>query len=198
MNIMLQDDFPYPVFDPVETVGQADIVLAGGCFWCTEGVFREVPGIKAVISGYTGGAASTANYRDVCNGDTGHAEAVKIEYDPAQISLGAILRIFFWLAHDPTQENGQGNDIGSQYRSAVFYANDEQHSAAAQYIRQLDGAHIFEKPIVTRLEPLIAFYPAEIYHRNYAALHPAEAYIRGVAQPKIDKTRKALEQKKTA
>lgn len=182
------DTFPDPLFDPAQT-GLQTITLAGGCFWCTEGVFREVPGVTAVLSGYAGGDPKRANYREVCEGDTGHAEVIAVTYDAAKVSLGQILKIFFWLAHDPTQVDGQGNDIGNQYRSAIFYADDTQHAVATRYIRQIDESKIFDKPVATRLEPLTEFFRAEDYHQNYARLNPSQGYIRAVAQPKIDKTR---------
>jgi peptide-methionine (S)-S-oxide reductase len=184
---MIADTFPDPIFNPQYNGGE--VVLAGGCFWCTEGAFRQLSGVRDVISGYAGGTAETANYKAVCEGDTDHAEVIKIIYDPAQISLGEILKVFFWLAHDPTQKNGQGADQGTQYRSAIFYADDIQKEIAAKYIAQLDAAKVFPKPIVTTLEPLDAFYPAETYHQNYAALNPLQGYIQGVAQPKIKKVK---------
>ncbi len=185
------DTFPDPAFD---MPGNGTIVLAGGCFWCTEGVFRQMPGVTDVISGYAGGDPKRANYRDVCEGDTGHAEVIKIVYDMDKVSLGQILKTFFWLAHDPTQLNGQGNDIGTQYRSAVFYADELEHAVAQKYIKQLSEARIFDHPIVTTLEPLTEFFTAEGYHQNYAALNPGQGYIQGVAQPKIDRTRQAFNQ----
>lgn len=185
------DTFPDPLKD---APGSGSIVLAGGCFWCTEGVFRQVPGVTDVISGYAGGDKSSASYRLVCEGDTGHAEVIDVKYDPAKVSLGQILKVFFWLAHDPTQKNGQGHDIGTQYRSAIFYQNDEQKALAQEYINQINDARLFDAPIATALEPLTAFYPAEDYHQNYAALNPSQGYIQAVAQPKINKTRSIFNQ----
>lgn len=184
------DTFPDPAFD---APGTGIIVLGGGCFWCTEGVFRHMPGVLDVVSGYTGGDAKTANYRDVCEGDTGHIEVIAVTYDPAKTSLGQILKTFFWLAHDPTQTDGQGNDIGTQYQSAIFYADETQHDVAARYIAQINDAHIFDNPIATTLRPLETFYKAEDYHQNYAALNPGQGYIMGVAQPKIDKAKKVFQ-----
>jgi len=184
------DIFPDPTYNPQSNT--ARIVLGGGCFWCTEGVFRQVPGVTNVVSGYTGGTAATANYKDVCEGDTGHVEVIAVEFDPAKTSLGQILKAFFWLAHDPTQVNGQGHDIGTQYRSAIFYADDAQRDVAARYIAQINDAHVFDKPIATKVEKLDVFYPAETYHQNYAALNSTQGYIAGVAQPKIDRTRRLL------
>jgi peptide-methionine (S)-S-oxide reductase len=183
------DTFPDPAFD---APGSGTIVLGGGCFWCTEGVFRHMPGVIDVVSGYAGGDAKRATYRDVCEGDTGHVEVIAIHYDPAKVTLGQILKTFFWLAHDPTQVNGQGNDIGTQYRSAIFYADETQGLVAQKYVAQLDVARIFDKPIATKLEKLTDFFRAEEYHQNYAAQNPGQGYIRAVAQPKIDKTRKVF------
>lgn len=183
------DSFPDPKFDPKVDESPALAVLAGGCFWCTEGVFRQIPGVLNVTPGYAGGDPKRATYEEVCKKDTGHAEVILITYDPAQISYGQLLKNFFWLAHDPTQTDGQGADIGPQYRSAIFYGDDHQHSVAEQYIRQLDEAHVFAAPIATRLEQLTEFFEAEKYHHDYAAQHPGQPYIRGVAQPKIDHAR---------
>ena len=141
------------------------------------------------MSGYSGGLASTANYRAVCGGDTGHAEAIQIRYDASECTLGQLLKVFFSVAHDPTQRDGQGADIGTQYRSAVFFADDEQKRVTESYIRQLNSAGVFSRPIVTTLEPLEVFHPAEDYHQNYAARNPSQPYIAGVAAPKISKLR---------
>jgi peptide-methionine (S)-S-oxide reductase len=189
--------FPDAVVDsPLESKPtERSIVLGGGCFWCTEAVFRELRGVRSVMSGYSGGAASTANYRAVCGGNTGHAEAIEIRYDASQCTLGQLLKIFFSVAHDPTQLNGQGADIGTQYRSAIFYTNDEQRRIAEAYIQQLDAAKIFAKPIVTKLEPLEEFYPAEEYHQNYAALNPHQSYIAYVAAPKLAALRENFSEK---
>ena len=147
--------FPDPFIDTARaaTPTEKSIVLAGGCFWCTEAVFQELRGVESVTSGYSGGSAATANYRAVCGGDTDHAEAIEIRYDASQCTLGQLLKIFFSIAHDPTQLDGQGADIGTQYRSAVFYANEEQRRVAEAYIQQLDSAKVFASPIVTTLEP---------------------------------------------
>ncbi|MGH8456412.1 MAG: peptide-methionine (S)-S-oxide reductase MsrA [Stenotrophobium sp.] len=169
--------------------GRALAVLAGGCFWCVEAVYRELDGVLAVVSGYSGGSADTADYQTVCTGRTEHAEVIQIGYDPSRISYGRLLKIFFSVAHDPTQLNRQGNDIGTQYRSAIFYADDEQKRVAERYIRQLDEAGVFKSAIVTRLEPLREFFEAEGYHQNYAALHPDQGYIAAVALPKVEKLR---------
>ncbi len=166
----------------------ATAVFAGGCFWCTEAVFEQLDGVSDVESGYSGGSAQTANYEQVCDGTTGHAEAIRITYDPTKISYDRLLNIFF-DSHDPTQLNRQGNDYGTQYRSAIFYANADQQQAAAAKIKQLNEAHAFPKPIVTTLEPLSAFYPAEQYHQDYARNNPYQPYIQAAAIPKVCKIR---------
>jgi peptide-methionine (S)-S-oxide reductase len=152
-------------------------VFAGGCFWGVEAVYRHVKGVKSAVSGYAGGSAMTANYMVVSTGTTGHAESVQVTYDPAQVSYGELLRIFFSVAHDPTQLNRQGPDHGTQYRSAIFVSNDEQKRVAQAYIDQLTQAKVFDRPIVTEVTMLPAFFPAEDYHQNYLALHPTEPYI---------------------
>jgi len=161
--------------------------LGGGCFWCVEAVFLPLNGVTQVTSGYVGGDAGNANYRAVCNGNTGHAEAVEVRFDPAKISYGQILKYFFTIAHDPTQENRQGNDIGTQYRSAIFYVDEKQAEVAKSYIEQLTAENVFSAPIATRLEPLQQFYPAEEYHQNYAAQNPTQPYVAYVAAPKVQK-----------
>jgi peptide-methionine (S)-S-oxide reductase len=165
-------------------------VLASGCFWCTEAVFEQLEGVDDVVSGYAGGRKETANYRAVCNGDTGHAEAVRVTYEPAKISYAQLLRVFF-ATHDPTTKNRQGPDEGTQYRSAIFYENDDQKKVAESYIKQLDEAKAFKRPVVTTLEPLKpgGFYEAELYHQNYAACNASNPYIRSQAVPKVKKVR---------
>jgi peptide-methionine (S)-S-oxide reductase len=184
-------DVPDPIRDltPPPGAGEQSVVLAGGCFWCVEGVFKELDGVLAVRSGYTGGTAGTANYRTVCSGTTNHAEAVEVRYDPRRISFGEILKVFFAVAHDPTEVDRQGNDIGPQYRSAIFYADAAQREVAEAYIKQLDAARVFGAPIATTLEPLEAFYEAEAYHQDYAARNPEQPYIACVALPKMRKLR---------
>ena len=152
-------------------------VFAGGCFWGVEAVFRHVKGVKSAVSGYAGGDASTANYETIGSGRTGHAESVQVVYDPSVVSYGELLRIFFSVAHDPTELNRQGPDVGTQYRSAIFTRDDTQMQVAKAYIAQLDAAHAFKRPIVTVVTPLPAFYRAEDYHQNYLALHPDQPYI---------------------
>ncbi|MFY9644446.1 MAG: peptide-methionine (S)-S-oxide reductase MsrA [Terriglobales bacterium] len=160
-------------------------VIAGGCFWGIQAVFQHVKGVVSATSGYSGGAANTAEYELVSNGNTGHAESVKIVYDASRITYGQLLRVFFSVAHDPTELNRQGPDSGTQYRSSIFYADDEQKRIAEAYIAQLDKAKIFSRPIVTQVVALKAFYPAEAYHQNYAALHPDNPYIVYNDAPKV-------------
>ena len=157
--------------------GPQTAVFAGGCFWGVEAVFRHVKGVTSSVSGYAGGAASTADYEAVSSGTTGHAESVKVTYDPAQVSYGQLLKVFFSVAHDPTQLNRQGPDTGTQYRSVIFTTTDEQKRVAQAYVAQLDRAKIFGRGIVTEVVALPAFYPAEAYHQNYLALHPMQPYI---------------------
>jgi len=180
--------FPDPV-DDLPTDGIRKAILAGGCFWCVEAVYRELVGVSSVLSGYAGGSEDTADYQTVCTGSTEHAEVVQIVFDPLRTTFGEILRIFFAVAHDPTQVNRQGNDRGTQYRSAIFYANDLQREIGERYIAQINAAGVFDEPVATRLEPLEAFFQAEGYHQNYAALNPGQGYIQAVAQPKVDKLR---------
>jgi peptide-methionine (S)-S-oxide reductase len=182
--------FPDPEADlPAGDKQQDTAVLAGGCFWCTEAVYKEVDGILGLRSGYTGGSAETADYRTVCGGRTGHAEAIEITYDPQRISYGKILKLFFSIAHDPTQLNRQGNDQGTQYRSAIFYRDEAQKSVAEAYIAQIERDKLFTAPIVTTLEPLGEFYEAEDYHQDYAARNPNQPYIAYVSAPKVEKLR---------
>lgn len=172
-----------------EPAGQT-AVFAGGCFWGVDAVFKHVKGVSGVESGYAGGDAATAHYEQVSNGDTGHAEAVRIHFNPAQVSYQQLLQVFFGVAHDPTQLNRQGPDSGSQYRSAVFYTSAEQQKTAQNTIQRLSAAHIFSAPIVTQIVPLKQFYPAEKYHQNYLALHPNQPYIVINDMPKLEQLRK--------
>ncbi len=160
-------------------------VLAGGCFWGVDAVFKHVKGVTEVVSGYAGGKAATAHYEMVSRGDTGHAESVRVRFDPAQVSYRQLLEVFFLVAHDPTELNRQGPDVGSQYRSVIFYADAGQQEMAQDYIRQLTAAHTFSSPIVTQVVPLQQFYPAEEHHQNYLALHPYEPYIVFNDMPKL-------------
>ncbi len=163
--------------------------LAGGCFWCIEAVFREVEGVENVISGYTGGTTVNPTYQQVCTDKSNHAEAVQVSFDAARISYREILKIFF-SAHDPTTLNRQGADVGTQYRSAIFYHNEQQKAIAEELITELNKAHIWKNPIVTQVAPLDKFYPAEDYHQKYFSRHPEQAYCQVVISPKVNKFRK--------
>jgi peptide-methionine (S)-S-oxide reductase len=178
---------PAPSVDAVLTNQKSEqtAVLAGGCFWGIQAVFQHVNGVINVTSGYSGGSSVTAEYAIVSTGETGHAESVKITYDPSQITYGRILQIFFSVAHDPTQLNRQGPDEGTQYRSAIFYGNDEQKRIAETYITQLEEAKVLKRRIVTQVVPLKAFYPAETYHQDYARRHPDNPYIFYNDAPKV-------------
>ena len=178
---------PVPAFDDRFTKAPAldTAYFAGGCFWGIEGVFEHVKGVQSAVSGYSGGSASTANYEQVTGGDTGHAETVRVIYDPAQVSYGKLLHIFFSVAHDPTQLNRQGPDRGTQYRSAIFFNSAEQHQVAQRYIAQLTESKFFPKPIVTEVVKLTAFYPAEAYHQDYMVHHPNQPYIIFHDAPKV-------------
>jgi peptide-methionine (S)-S-oxide reductase len=188
--------FAAPLPDPATDVpkaaakGEATAVFAGGCFWGVDAVFKHVKGVTSATSGYSGGASKTAHYELVGTGATGHAEAVQVVYDPSQISYGQLLRVFFSVAHDPTQLNRQGPDVGTQYRSAIFYADPEQQRLAKAYIAQLQEAKSFSRPIVTEVAPLNAFYAAEDYHQDYLAHHPENMYIVINDLPKLDQLRK--------
>jgi peptide-methionine (S)-S-oxide reductase len=179
---------PAPAVDAPRSAapGQETAVISGGCFWGIQAVFQHVKGVISATSGYAGGSAKTAEYETVSTGETGHAESVQIVYDPSKITYGELLRVFFSVAHDPTQLNRQGPDQGPQYRSSIFVSNEEQKRIAQSYIAQLDQAKIFSRPIVTQVVPLQAFYPAEAYHQNYAALHPNQPYIVFNDAPKVE------------
>jgi len=182
---------PGPVVDQAKAAasGKQTAVIAGGCFWGIQAVFQHVKGVVSATSGYSGGSKLSAEYEVVSTGETGHAESVQIVYDPAQITYGELLRVFFSVAHDPTQLNRQGPDSGTQYRSVIFYGSDEQKKIADAYIAQLDQAKVFSRPIVTQVVPLKAFYPAEAYHQNYATLHPDNPYIAFNDAPKVEHLR---------
>jgi peptide-methionine (S)-S-oxide reductase len=165
-------------------------VLAGGCFWGVDAVFKHVKGVSRVVSGYSGGNAGTATYPVVSSGATGHAESVEITYDPSQVSYSRLLQVFFSVAHDPTELNRQGPDVGTQYRSAIFYADEAQQQTALQYIDQLNKAKVFPQPIVTEVAPLQRFYPAEEYHQNFLARHPYYPYIVFNDLPKLKQLEK--------
>ena len=173
--------------------GLAKATFAGGCFWCTEAVYAEIKGVKSVTSGYIGGQVPNPTYKDVCNGLTGHAEAIEIEYDPQVVSFEKLLEVFF-ATHDPTTLNRQGADVGTQYRSGVFYHDDEQKRIAEQVIAKLDAAKVFPGKIVTEVTKASTFYPAEGYHQDYFAKNPADRYCNAVAAPKVEKVRKAFKE----
>jgi len=178
---------PAPAVDAAAAAGGLQTaVLAGGCFWGVQAVYQHTKGVTKALSGYAGGQKDTAHYEMVGTGRTGHAESVSITYDPQQISYGKILQIYFSVAHNPTELNRQGPDFGTQYRSAIFYADDEQKRIASAYIAQLQEAHAFASPIVTKLEPLSGFYPAEDYHQDFLVLHPSYPYIVFNDLPKLD------------
>jgi peptide-methionine (S)-S-oxide reductase len=182
-----------PAIDNPKAAGPAQTaVLSGGCFWGVQGVFEHVRGVRRVVSGYAGGAKITADYGNVSTGSTGHAESVQISFDPEQISYGEILRVFFSVAHDPTQLNRQGPDFGSQYRSEIFYSNPEQKRIAEAYIAQLEQAHAFARPIVTRVDSLPGFYPAEEYHQDFLVHNPSYPYIVFNDLPKIENLKRVL------
>ena len=183
---------PAPAVDAplAKTAGHETAVLSGGCFWGIQAVFEHVKGVISATSGYTGGEASTAHYELVSDGNTGHAESVSVVYDPAQISYGELLRVFFSVAHDPTEVNRQGPDTGTQYRSMISFANPEQKRIAGAYIQQLNNAKIFTHPIATQVVPLKGFYPAEAYHQDYAAHHPNDPYIYFNDAPKVEHLKK--------
>jgi peptide-methionine (S)-S-oxide reductase len=172
--------------------GEQKAVLAGGCFWGIEAVFEHVKGVSDAKSGYAGGDAASADYRKVSSGTTGHAESVLVTYDPSQITYGRLLKVFFSVAHNPTELNRQGPDRGTQYRSAIFYANEEQKRIAEAYIKQLDRVKVFNQPIVTQVVPLDAFHDAEAYHQDYLAQHPDEPYIVINDMPKVENLKKQM------
>lgn len=178
---------PSPTVDAPTAITKTEqtAVVAGGCFWGIQAVFQHVKGVLSVTSGYAGGSAKTAEYEVVSTGETGHAESVKIVYDPSRITYGQLLRVFFSVAHDPTQLNRQGPDEGTQYRSSIFYGSDDQKRIAEAYIAQLEKAKVFQRAIVTQVVPLKAFYPAEAYHQDYAERHPNSAYIMYNDAPKV-------------
>lgn len=180
--------FPTPAADIslASAKGGQTAVVAGGCFWGVQAVFQHVKGVISATSGYSGGEAGTAHYDRVSDGNTGHAESVKITYDPSQVTYGQLLRVFFYVAHDPTELNRQGPDEGTQYRSVIFYNSDEQKKIAEAYIAQLNNAKVYRQAIVTQVVPLKAFYAAEEHHQNYAKRHPNDPYISFNDAPKLD------------
>jgi len=188
------DQFPDPMIDaPTDPIWAAQhVVLGGGCFWCTEAVFAKLDGVIGVVSGYAGGTPETANYQAVCSGMTDHAEVIRVDFDPSRITYGQILKVFFAVAHDPTQLNRQGNDLGRQYRSAIFYGSVNQEQVARAYIQQLEEAKVFDRPIVTTIEPLMEFFEAEAYHQDFVSRNPNQPYVAAVAVPKVQKLEKSF------
>lgn len=184
--------FPDPAIDipPGQEKGPQKAVFAGGCFWGVEAVFEHLKGVTDSVSGFSGGAAKTAHYETVSTGKTGHAESVQVTYDPSQITYGQLLKVFFAIAHDPTELNRQGPDTGTQYRSAIFYANDEQKKVAEAYIQQLNDAHVYSHRIVTQVVPLEAFYPAEAYHQHFVDKNPMYPYVMYNDLPKLRELKK--------
>jgi peptide-methionine (S)-S-oxide reductase len=191
-SILMAAGFPDPTIDDKSLHGQETAVVAGGCFWCVEAVFQQIAGVEKVVSGYSGGEAATAHYEMVSTGTTGHAESVRLTFNPQKISYGQILKVFFDVAHDPTQLNRQGPDRGPQYRSAIFYSSAEQERIAEAYIKQLDDAKVFRAPIVTQVVPLKAFYPAEEHHQYFCNRNPRNPYVLGVAMPKVEKVKEKV------
>jgi peptide-methionine (S)-S-oxide reductase len=187
-NAANRSPIPAPATDSAlaQTPGKQTAVFAGGCFWGTQSVFERVKGVLDTTAGYSGGSAATATYEQVGQENTGHAESVKVVYDPSKITYGRLLQIFFSVVHDPTQLNRQGPDVGESYRSVIFYANDEQQKISKAYIAQLDAAKVFRKPIVTQVVPLKGFYNAEAYHQDYALNHPDNPYILVCDRPKVE------------
>lgn len=186
---------PPPTLDEVTQAHSETAVFAGGCFWGVQGVFQHVKGVQKAVSGYAGGAANTAEYERVSEGDTGHAESVQVTFDPAQVSYGSLLQIYFSVAHNPTELNRQGPDSGTQYRLALFPVNADQQKVAQAYITQLDAAHAFNKPIVTRLESYNGFYPAEDYHQDFLTEHPSYPYIVINDMPKVASLKQVFAQR---
>lgn len=176
--------------------GTAQAIFGGGCFWCTEAVFQNLKGVKSVVSGYTGGSVKNPTYREVCSGTTGHAEAIQITFDPTAVSYKDLLEVF-WKTHDPTTKDQQGNDFGPQYRSAIFYDNDEQKELAEHYKQKLDASGIFSAPIVTEIVPSTTFYRAERYHQNYYNQNASQPYCQAIIRPKLDKLKELFADKLT-
>jgi len=191
-----QTQFPDAAVDMPASAkpGKQSIVLAGGCFWGIEGLFERVKGVTNAVSGFAGGEKSTAHYEKVSEGNTGHAESVKVEFDPTKITLGQLLKVYFSVGHDPTELNRQGPDTGTQYRSAIFYANDDQKKVAEAYIKQLTDAHVFSRPIVTQVLPLKGFYPAEAYHQHFLENNMTYPYIVYNDLPKLAALKKQYPQ----
>jgi len=192
MHAETRGGIPAPKDDAAlaQNSGKETAIFAGGCFWGTQSVFERVKGVVATTAGYVGGSAATATYDQVTTETTGHAESVKVVYDPSKITYGKLLQIFFSVVHDPTQLNRQGPDVGTSYRSAIFYTNEEQRKISTEYIAQLNAAGVFKKPIVTEVTPLKGFYDAEAYHQDYALHHPDNPYILVCDRPKVEALKK--------
>ena len=192
MHAQTRGGIPAPKDDAAlaQNSGKETAIFAGGCFWGTQSVFERVKGVVATTAGYAGGSAATATYDQVTTETTGHAESVKVVYDPSKITYGKLLQIFFSVVHDPTQLNRQGPDVGTSYRSAIFYTNEEQRKISTEYIAQLNAAGVFKKPIVTEVTPLKGFYDAESYHQDYALHHPDNPYILVCDRPKVEALKK--------
>lgn len=175
--------------NPTDDNNFETVTLGSGCFWCTEAVFQQLKGVKSAVSGYSGGHLANPTYEQICGGNTGHAEVIQVTYDPSQLSFTDVLRVF-WQTHDPTTPNRQGHDVGTQYRSVIFYHNAAQRKLAEEYKKQLDGSGTFSAPIVTEIVPFEKFYPAEKYHQEYYELNPEQQYCEYVIRPKVEKFRK--------
>ncbi len=192
----------FPVPDPEEVDANAlahpnDLEIAtfgSGCFWCTEAVFQQLKGVQKVVSGYSGGTVENPTYKEICSGTTGHAEVIQVTFDPKMISYTDLLEVF-WRTHDPTTQNRQENDVGTQYRSVIFYHSERQRQLAERYRQKIDAARIFSKPLVTEIVPFSTFYPAEDYHQNYYLNHPQQPYCRSMIGPKLEKLRKIFQEK---
>jgi len=188
-GITLAASLPGPTVDENRSAKSETVVVAGGCFWGVQAVFSAVKGVTSAVSGYAGGSKANAHYEIVSTGTTGHAESVQITFDPSQVSFGQLLKIYFSVVHDPTELNRQGPDEGTQYRSEIFFTSDEQKRVAEAYIQQLTAAKVFKRPIVTKVAPLQAFYPAEDYHQNYVARNPHQPYVAYNDLPKLTNLR---------
>ena len=189
------EHFPAPAPEPAGIPGDTTVATFGnGCFWCTEAVFQQLKGVKTVTSGYTGGSVKNPTYEQVCGGDTGHAEGIQVTFDPKVISYAELLEVF-WRSHDPTTLNRQGNDTGTQYRSAIFYHTPRQKELAEAYRVKIDEAHVYSAPVVTEIVPYTEFFPAEGHHQNFYSTNPRQGYCRVIIQPKLDKLQKVFADK---
>jgi len=193
-EVTVAENFPAPAPDEAAAGGLQLATFGSGCFWCTEAVFQHIKGVKKVVSGYTGGSVKNPTYRQVCDGNTGHAEVVQVTFDPKEVSYPELLEVF-WRTHDPTTKNRQGNDVGTQYRSAVFTHTERQKELAEDYRSRIDAAGVFPVPLVTEIVPIGEFYPAEDYHQNFYAENGGQPYCRAVIGPKLDKLKKVFREK---